>query len=197
MIHNNLCQLLLFSRIDYIFHMHGILYYSSISGNTALVAEAIRDSLWKAGIELTLQNVAENTLWHPLKSTECQVPSAQTEAEKIGTLNSKLGTSPDFILLGCGTYGHGQLQNMLRQCLEKTWKDVYLAGISCAAFGLGDHRYDREYNIYAANLLEDWLREHGGNILCPALRINRSPIKPSNQKIIETWAENFITSIRA
>ncbi len=133
--------------------MHGTLYYSSISGNTALVGEALQEYFRQAGITLTLQNVAEDTTWQE---------------------------GGDFVLLGCGTYGHGQLQNMIRTCIEKTWESVRLKNTPCAAIGLGDHRYDLEYNMYSADILESWLREHGGNIICPPLRINRSPIKPNN-----------------
>lgn len=148
--------------------MHGVLYYSSISGNTRLVGEALQGIFSLAGITLSLQNVGEDATW-------------QDEV--------------DFALLGCGTYGHGQLQNAMRQCLEKEWKEKKIR-IPCAAIGLGDHRYDREYNMYAADQLEDWIHEHGGELICTALRINRSPVKPNNQKIIENWAKNFIQSLR-
>jgi flavodoxin len=84
----------------------------------------------------------------------------------------------------------------MRQCVEKIWKDVKLKSLPCVAIGLGDHRYDREYNIYAADILEDWIHEHGGNLITTALRVNRSPLKPNNQKIIENWAKNFIISLR-
>ncbi len=149
--------------------MNGILYYSSISGNTRLVGEALQESFRIAGVTLLLQNVAEDTTW-------------QDEV--------------DFFLLGCGTYGHGQLQNLMRQCVEKEWKDKKLNHLSGAAIGLGDHRYDREYNMYAADMFEGWIQEHGGNLISPALKINRSPVKPNNQKIIENWAKNFITTLR-
>lgn len=56
--------------------MHGILYYSTISGNTALVAEAIQEFMAKAGITLTLQDLAEDTTWQ----------------------------EGDFVILACGTY---------------------------------------------------------------------------------------------
>lgn len=148
--------------------MQGILYYSSISGNTTLVAEAIQSIFANAWITLTLQNVMEDTTW-------------QDEV--------------DFSLFGCGTYGHGQVQNALRRCTEEIWKEKKIK-IPCAAIGLGDHRYDAEYNMYAADMLEDWIHEHGGNLITTALRINRSPLKPNNQKIIENWAKNFITTLR-
>ena len=148
--------------------MHGTLYYSSISGNTALVGEALQEHFRLAGITLTLQNIAEDTTWQD---------------------------ENDFVLLGCGTYGHGQLEKSLRRCVEETWKDIKLKNIACAAIGLGDHRYDLEYNMYAADMFEDWIHEHGGELVCTALRINRSPVKPNNQKIIENWAKNFIIVI--
>lgn len=112
--------------------MHGVLYYSTISGNTRLVGEALQGIFANAGITLTLQDVAEDTTW-------------QDEV--------------DFALFGCGTYGHGQLQNAIRQCVETEWTDRRIK-IPCAAIGLGDHRYDREYNMYAADMLEKWITEH-------------------------------------
>ncbi|MCB9806475.1 hypothetical protein H6768_00950 [Candidatus Peribacteria bacterium] len=50
--------------------------------------------------------------------------------------------------------------------------------------------------MYAADQLGDWIHEHGGELICTALRINRSPVKPNNQKIIENWAKSFIQSLR-
>lgn len=57
--------------------MQGILYYSTISGNTRLVGEALQEFFRIAGITLTLQNLAEDTAWQ----------------EEV-----------DFALFGCGTY---------------------------------------------------------------------------------------------
>jgi flavodoxin len=149
--------------------MQGILYFSTTSGNTRLVGEALQGIFANAGITLTLQDVAEDTTWQ------------QDEV--------------DFVLFGSGTYAHGMIEKSLRKCVEEIWKEKKIR-IPCAAIGLGDHRYDVEYNMYAADQLESWITEHGGNLLCPALKINRSPIKPNNQKIIENWAKNFITTLR-
>lgn len=150
--------------------MHGILYYTTISGNTALVAEAVQGILWNIGITLILQNLSQDITW-------------QNEV--------------DFMIFGCGTYGHGQLQSLMRTTLENTWKNRELKNIPCAAIGLGDHRYDQEYNMYAADHIESWIIEHGGNLISPALRINRSPLKQNNQKIIENWAKSFINNLHS
>lgn len=48
--------------------MHGILYYSTISGNTRLVGEALQAIFANAGITLMLQNVAEDNNWNIVKS---------------------------------------------------------------------------------------------------------------------------------
>ena len=148
--------------------MKGILYYSTISGNTRLVGEALQRIFANAGLTLTLQDVAEDKTWQ----------------DEI-----------DFALFGSGTYAHGMIEKSLRKCVEEIWKEKKIR-IPCAAIGLGDHRYDVEYNMYAADQLESWITEHGGNLLCPALKVNRSPVKPNNQKIIENWAKNFITTLR-
>lgn len=148
--------------------MQGILYYSTISGNTRLVGEALVEHFRIMGVTLTLQDVVEDMTW-------------QDEV--------------DFALFGSGTYAHGMIEKSLRKCVEETWKEKKIR-IPCAAIGLGDHRYDVEYNMYAADQLESWITEHGGNLVCPALKINRSPLKPNNQKIIENWAKNFITTLR-
>lgn len=148
--------------------MQGVLYYSTISGNTRLVGEALMEHFRIMGVELTLQDVAADTTWQ----------------EEV-----------DFAIFGSGTYAHGMIEKSLRKCVEEIWKEKKIR-IPCAAIGLGDHRYDREYNMYAADQLELWITEHGGNLLCLALKINRSPVKPNNQKIIENWARNFITTLR-
>lgn len=40
--------------------MHGVLYYSTISGNTRLVGEALVEHFRIMGVTLTLQDVAED-----------------------------------------------------------------------------------------------------------------------------------------
>lgn len=153
--------------------MHGIFYYSTVSWNTRLVGEALQGIVNNAGVTLELQDLAiDNSIW--------------IQNDEI-----------DFMMFACGTYGHGQLEKTMRKCMEETWRDVKLRWIPCAAIGLGDHRYDLEYNMYAADIIEQWIDEHRGKIISPALRINRSPLKPINQKIIENWAWIFCQKIQS
>ena len=159
--------------------MQGTFYYSTVSGNTRLVGEALQESFRIAGVTLLLQDVAEDSIWG----------KEEWRMKNEEWMNS-------FVIFACWTYGHGQLQSTMRKCCEETWKSIQLKWLPCAAIGLGDHRYDREYNMYAADILENWICKHGWNLTCPALRINRSPIKPNNQKIIENWAKSFIQNLR-
>ncbi len=147
--------------------MNGVFYYSTISGNTRLVWERLQELFQEAWITLSLQNLTQDIAWK----------------------------ESDFALFGCGTYWHGQIQNILRHQLETIWKEKDLQEFLCAAIGLWDHRYDLEYNTYAAVQVETWIQEHNGQLASPALRINRSPLKPSNQAIIEEWARNFSDKI--
>jgi flavodoxin len=89
--------------------MHGVLYYSTISGNTRLVGEALQGIFANAGITLTLQDVAEDTTWN-----------------KEERKDKKEEMMDDFLIFACGTYGHGQLEKTMRKCCEETWKDVKL-----------------------------------------------------------------------
>lgn len=169
--------------------MRWTLYYSTNSGNTQLVGEALQGFLQKYGINLVLQNIAEDTTWFKDANPEDRITTLIGGIQKSALNN--------FILLGCGTYGHGQLEKTMRKTLEETWNHIDLDGIPCSCIGLGDHRYEREYCMYSAFLLESWLKEHGGNTLLHPLRINRSPLKPNNQKIIENWVGNFVEKLRA
>ena len=76
--------------------MQGVLYYSTISGNTRLVGEALMEHFRIMGVTLTLQDVAEDTTW-------------QDEV--------------DFALFGSGTYAHGMIEKSLRKCVEEVWKE--------------------------------------------------------------------------
>lgn len=166
--------------------MRGTFYYSTISGNTRLVWEALQGFFSQSGVTLDLQDIAIDSYLEIQKTGEMPKGMSSNKVQNDGI---------EFIVLACGTYGHGQLEKNMRHCIETLWKDMALKNMPCAIVGLGDHRYDREYNMYAGVLLENWVYEHGGQIICPTLSINRSPLKPINQKLVENWAENFLVKI--
>jgi glutaredoxin len=51
-----------------------------------------------------------------------------------------------------------------------------LTGHNYGIIGLGDDKYDQEYNVESAPILEEFVIQHGGEISVPSLQINNSPI---------------------
>ncbi len=140
-----------------------LIIYGSTSGNTELVCETISKTLKEQGHDITLQRVE------------------QTKVEEL--LNDEYA----LIILGASTYGHGILQDYFVPFAEQM-KTVDLSGRAYAVVGLGDSKYDAEYNIESAVILENIVSQQGGKLVVPALMINKSPV-PKLAKIVPDWAE--------
>ena len=56
--------------------------------------------------------------------------------------------------------------------------------------GLGDPKYDDDYNIESAVILQKFLEERNGNMTIENLAINRSPI-PQLETKVRDWAEKL------
>ena len=98
---------------------------------------------------------------------------------------------PEMLVLASSTYGHGLLQEDMADFLGRAeTKALELKGKPCAVIGLGDPKYEREYHIEAAPLLEKFLDGHGGKRLVPSLKISRSPVLQLDLRIRE-WAEEL------
>ena len=59
-----------------------------------------------------------------------------------------------------------------------------------AVIGLGDPKYDVDYNIEAAQILSDWFEAHGANQIIEPLKVNKSPL-PQLNELVETWAKEL------
>lgn len=138
-----------------------LIVYGSTSGNTELVCETIAKVLDELGHNVLLQRVE------------------QTQVEEL--------RQHDLVILGASTYGHGILQDQFIPFAEKM-KSLDLSGKDFAVVGLGDSKYDAEYNIESAVILENIVLQQGGKLIAPALMINKSPI-PKLSKIVPSWAE--------
>ncbi len=135
--------------------------FGSGGGNTTLVCEKVASVLEKNGIEVELKNV-------------------------------KLATSEDldceFLILASPTYGHGLLENYMAKFIYKaSLSKVNLKNTKAAVIGLGDDKYDADYFIESAKILEQFLKEHEATSLLPALKIAYSPL-PKLENEIEKWA---------
>ena len=147
-----------------------LIIYGTTSGNTQLVAEKVCEVLSAAGHKSDTKRVEQTD---------------PAEMEKY-----------DFIIWGASTYGHGVLQDYFIPFLDKLNAAKYdLKGKRGAVIGLGDPKYDAQYHIESAAILEEAFKKHGGNLIAPALRISGSPVRHLNG-IIQKWAEALTEKIK-
>ncbi len=103
-------------------------------------------------------------------------------------------TGHDLLILGCSTYEHGELEDHFKKSFWPRIQHLDLQGQRCAVVGLGDSRYDTDYNIESANILEEYVKSHKGTLLCEALKINKSPL-PQLENKVKDWTNTLITKI--
>ena len=138
--------------------------YGTTGGNTELVCEAVRSTLVKNGHVVNMdrcEHFSENNL-----------------------------TGHDLLILASPTYGHGQLEDHLLRTFWPRVQDVDLQGQHCAIIGLGDPKYDDDYNIESAKILREWARTHNGVVIQDNLSINLSPV-PQLETKVRPWAEKL------
>jgi len=147
--------------------MNVTIVYSSVGGNTALVCEAVAESL-------EAQDITVHT-------ARCQ------------TIDPQIMTVSDLIILACPTYGQGTLEAdfaaFLKSISAQDWSHQDFAII-----GLGDTKYYPEYLTEAAQLLADWVQKQDGDIIGRPLRIGKPPLSII-QTIIPRWADKLAAEL--
>lgn len=101
----------------------------------------------------------------------------------------------DACVLASPTYGHGHLQEYMAAFVAKM-KKVDLKGKPCGVISLGDPKYNPEFHLESAVLLEKAIQGSGGKLLPPSLRISRSPIIYLDT-LLKTWAENLSITLNS
>lgn len=144
-----------------------LIIYGSSSGNTELTCQQIAEVLSSHRHKVILQRVENSDLTDLRKAKVC--------------------------LFAAPTYEHGVIQHHFQPFLKEL-KDHDLKQKSMAVIGLGDDKYDDHYNIESANILEKAIKESNGDIICHALRINKTPISQLSERITE-WAEDLSSLI--
>ncbi|MBU1017495.1 flavodoxin domain-containing protein [Patescibacteria group bacterium] len=144
-----------------------IIIYGSTGGNTEMVAETVADFLKEKKVRVDVKRAEQSTAKDLLKYDVC--------------------------ILASPTYGHGLLQEHMAKFM-KGIKDIDLKGKPCAVIGLGDPKYEMQYHIESAPILEKKLTGAGGKILLPALRISRTPVMHL-KGIIPHWTKQLINLI--
>jgi flavodoxin len=141
--------------------------FGSTGGNTELVCHRVKQLLETAGATVCIKRVEH-----------CNITDA---------------TANPICILAASTYGHGILQDHFIP-FKRQLQTADLASNSFAVIGLGDDKYDAEYNVESATILEDAVQQGGGEIILPALRINRSPI-PHLTTSVEKWTAALLKKI--
>ena len=122
-----------------------IVVYGSTTGNTEALAKAVVSGLEEGGLEVRMKNVSE------------------AEANEL--------TDYDVIVLGCSTWGEGELQDDFIDFYEKM-KNLSLSGKKAAVFGPGDKESYPDTFCKAVDLLEEKLKESGAKIVAESFKVD-------------------------
>lgn len=120
-----------------------IIIYGSTTGNTETLSGYIKNGLKASGADVLAKNVSE--------------------------ANPKELNDYDGIILGCSTWGDGELQDDFIS-FEEVMKEAELSGKKAACFGPGDSMYPQFCK--AVDILEKRLESCGAEIISEALKID-------------------------
>ncbi len=114
--------------------------YGSGGGNTELVVNAIKDYLEGAGGSVVVHKA------------------------KVSNFDS-LGESKLYVLAS-PTYGHGQLEKYMGRFISSYKKCSFeIKDKKFAVIGLGDKKYDSDYFMESAKILEGFVDDNGGEVV--------------------------------
>jgi flavodoxin I len=154
------------SQVDQRRFLH--LVFASTSGHTEYVVNALVESLNSAGPGWTVE---------------------ETMAERVQPQDLLKG---DILLLACSTWNTGGIEGQLNphmwSLLQDKAQTLDLAGKPCACIGLGDHRYF--YRARAAEHLQQYVKEHHGRLIVPALKIVDEPY--GQEEAVRAWGRQLV-----
>lgn len=138
-----------------------IMVFTSMTGNTEEMAEAIAEGVREQGAELDVKEVLDATA---------------TELEEY-----------DGILLGAYTWGDGELPDDFLDFYDKL-DSVDLTGKKAAVFGSCDSSYEK-YGA-AVDILIEKLQERGAEVVLEGLKVELTPTNEEKQLCI-AFGRNF------
>jgi flavodoxin I len=98
----------------------------------------------------------------------------------------------DILVLASSTWNtggpEGQLNPHMFALLTMRATAIDLKGKKVAVIGLGDDRY--HFTCAAADLLEEYVTSHGGELIQPTLRIINEPYNQTDK--VEAWASSLL-----
>ncbi len=100
----------------------------------------------------------------------------------------------DLLIFACSTYEHGELEDHFKYHFWPRVQNIDLKGQKCAVIGLGDSKYDTDYNVESARVLEDYVKNHNGTLLCESLKIDKAPL-PQLETLAKNWTDLLIKTL--
>ena len=133
-----------------------------------MVVEAVAEYLKAANVEVIVQR-AEQSQPEDLKKAE-------------------------VVVLASPTYGHGILEQYMEKFVKK------LSGTDfnqqeMAVIGVGEPKYELQYHIESANILEKLIADQNGQLILPALKISGTPVRHL-AGFIPKWSEQLIEKLK-
>lgn len=116
------------------------------------------------------------------------------ESCRAETLQLSDLVNDDVVVLASSTWNTGGVEGQLNPHMGQLLKrdgEFTLSGKRCACVGLGDHRYF--YRVRAADLLEQFVRECGGRLIVPTLRIVDEPY--GQEQTVRQWGHELAMAI--
>jgi len=138
-----------------------ILIYGSTTDNTETLSESVAEGLELSGVGVEVKRVED---------------SRPQELEDY-----------DVIILGCPTWGEGELQDEFIP-FEEDMENLDLNGKKAAVFGPGDSDY--ELFCEAVNILEKRLKECDAQIVMDSLKVD-GDIEELVLEKAKTWGEKL------
>ena len=140
-----------------------LIIFGSTGGNTELVVDKVTEILESKGHQVDIRRAEE---------------SSYEDFQDY-----------DLYLLASPTYGHGVLQHEFQKLADQL-KNQDLSGKKFAVIGLGDQRYEKEYLLESAKILEKLVKDHKGELVHVSLRILNTPVQYLDTTIT-AWAEQL------
>lgn len=144
----------------------GVVIYGSTTGNTETLSQAVEKGLIKGGMEVTVMDVTK------------------AEINKLGDF--------DLIVLGCSTWGEGELQDDFIAFYD-AMKNDHFDQKKVAVFGPGDSDMYPDYFCDAVTIIETKVKECGGDIVLESLRVD-GDVDPALGDA-EDWGQKVATSV--
>lgn len=139
--------------------------YGSGGGNTEFLCGLLKDKLEGAGV--------------------------MTELKKSKVSNFDDLHGANLYILASPTYGHGQLEKYMGRFIRGFQKSHFeMKDVNFAVIGLGDKKYDDDYYIESANILENFVKDNGGVLAVESLRIGGCVYSDLDDKL-----DHFVKSI--